>query len=68
MLLFISQMLQKEHQELLVTAKLAQSELDVALGAHESQRQVLVTLNEQLASRIQDLVTIHEEISTALQT
>lgn len=61
-------MLQKEHQELIDTAKLAQSELDVALGAHESQRQVLLTLNEQLASRIQELVTIHEEISTALQT
>ncbi|KAL3286092.1 hypothetical protein HHI36_000605 [Cryptolaemus montrouzieri] len=58
------QILQKEHQELLVTAKLAQSELD----AHESQRQVLLTLNEQLASRIQELDTIHDEISTALQT
>ncbi|XP_044744228.1 homer protein homolog 2 isoform X1 [Coccinella septempunctata] len=61
-------MLQKEHQELLLTAKLAQTELDVALGAHESQKQVLQTLNEQLASRIQELVTIHEEITTALQT
>ncbi|XP_018328744.1 homer protein homolog 2 [Agrilus planipennis] len=63
-----SQSLQKENQELQATVKLAQSELDVALSAHESQRQVLLTLNQQLAVRISDLATIHEEISTALQT
>ncbi|KAK9869135.1 hypothetical protein WA026_002889 [Henosepilachna vigintioctopunctata] len=62
------QALQKDYQEIMLTAKLAQSELDIALSAHESQRQVLVTLNEQLASRIQELVTIHDEITTALQT
>lgn len=62
------QSLQRENQDLQTTAKLAQSELDVALGAHESQRQVLVTLNQQLVSRIQELATIHDEITTALQT
>ncbi|XP_022920081.1 homer protein homolog 2 [Onthophagus taurus] len=64
----IIQALQKENQDLQTTAKLSQSELEVALSAHESQRQVLVTLNQQLAGRIQELVTIHDEINTALQT
>ncbi|EFA07345.2 Homer protein homolog 2-like Protein [Tribolium castaneum] len=62
------QALQKENQELQATAKLAQSELDIALSAHESQRQILLTLNSQLASRVQELATIHDEITTALQT
>ncbi|XP_044263202.1 homer protein homolog 2 isoform X2 [Tribolium madens] len=60
--------IQKENQELQATAKLAQSELDIALSAHESQRQILLTLNSQLASRVQELATIHDEITTALQT
>ncbi|XP_065168216.1 homer protein homolog 2-like isoform X2 [Atheta coriaria] len=62
------QALQRENQELLATAKLSQSELDVAMGTHESQRQVLLTLNQQLAGRVQELAAIHHEISTALQT
>nr|XP_023024725.1 homer protein homolog 2-like [Leptinotarsa decemlineata] len=62
------QCLQKENQELQSTIKLAQSELEVALGAHESQKQVLLTLNQQLASRIHELATIHDEMTTALQT
>ncbi|KAK4885307.1 hypothetical protein RN001_001578 [Aquatica leii] len=64
----LTQNLQRENQELQTTVKLAQSELDVALGAHESQRQVLLTLNQQFASRVQELATIHDEITTALQT
>ncbi|KAI4468349.1 sprouty-related evh1 domain-containing protein family member [Holotrichia oblita] len=64
----VVQTLQKENQELQSTAKLAQSELDIALSAHESQKQVLLTLNQQLVSRIQELATIHDEITTALQT
>lgn len=60
--------LQKENAELQTTAKLAQTELDVALSAHDSQRQVLMTLNEQLSTRVQELATIHVEIATALQT
>ncbi|CAG9820952.1 unnamed protein product [Phaedon cochleariae] len=60
--------LQKDNQELQSTLKLAQSELEIALSAHESQRQILSTLNQQLAARIQDLVTIHDEVNTALHT
>ncbi|XP_066249740.1 homer protein homolog 2-like [Euwallacea similis] len=62
------QSLQKDNQELQATVKLAQSELDIALSAHESQKQILHTLNQQLASRIHELVTIHDEMTTALQT
>lgn len=62
------QSLQKENQELQSTIKLAQSELEIALSAHESQKQVLLTLNQQLASRIHELATIHDEMTTALQT
>lgn len=61
-------MLQKENQDLQTTAKLAQSELEVALSAHESQKQILLTLNQQLATRIHELAAIHDEITTALQT
>lgn len=62
------QSLQKDHQELEKTITLAQSELDVALGTHESQKRIMLTLNAQLASRIHELATIHDEITTALQT
>lgn len=62
------QSLQKENQDLQATAKLAQSELEVALSAHESQKQILLTLNQQLATRIHELAAIHDEITTALQT
>lgn len=62
------QTLQKDNQELQATVKLAQSELDIALSAHESQKQILLTLNQQFAARIHELATIHDEMSTALQT
>lgn len=64
----VTQNLQRENQELQATVKYAQSELEVALSAHESQKQVLLTLNQQIASRVQELATIHDEINTALQT
>lgn len=62
------QILQKENQELAITAKLAQQELDMALKTHESQKKVLLTLNNQLSAKIQELETIFYEVNTALQT
>ncbi|XP_076257928.1 homer protein isoform X1 [Rhynchophorus ferrugineus] len=62
------QSLQKENQELQATVKLAQSELEIALSAHDSQKQILLTLNQQFAARIHELATIHDEMTTALQT
>lgn len=59
---------QRENQELQQTVKFTQSELEMALSTHDSQRQILLTLNQQLATRIQELATIHDEISTALLT
>lgn len=59
---------QRENQELQATLKLAQSELEVALSTHDSQKQIILTLNQQLATRVQELATIHDEISTAWQT
>ncbi|XP_050356753.1 homer protein homolog 1 isoform X1 [Nymphalis io] len=49
-------------------AKLAQSQLELALAAQDGQRQVMHAINEQLARQINELTTIHREISTALQT
>ncbi|VEN58190.1 unnamed protein product [Callosobruchus maculatus] len=62
------QALQKENHELQSSIKLAQAELEIALSAHESQKQVMMTLNTQLAARIHELATIHDEMSTAIQT
>lgn len=62
------QALQKDNQELQATVKLAQTELDIALSAHDSQKQILLTLNQQFAARIHELATIHDEMTTALQT
>ncbi|XP_026316008.1 homer protein homolog 2 [Hyposmocoma kahamanoa] len=49
-------------------AKLAQSQLELALAAQDGQRQVVQALNDQLARQIDELTTIHREINTALQT
>ena len=62
------QNLQQENAELQAGISLAQTQLETALAAHETQRRVIDTLNAQLASRIQDLVGIHKEMAMALQT
>ncbi|XP_048002614.1 homer protein homolog 2 [Leguminivora glycinivorella] len=49
-------------------AKLAQSQLELALAAQDGQRQVIQALNDQLARQLEELSTIHREINTALQT
>ncbi|XP_028168873.1 homer protein homolog 2-like, partial [Ostrinia furnacalis] len=49
-------------------AKLAQSQLELALAAQDGQRQVIQALNDQLARQLEELTTIHREINTALQT
>lgn len=60
--------LSQENAELQAGVSLAQAQLETALEAHESQRRVMDTLNNQLALRIQELAGIHREIATALQT
>ncbi|XP_073961223.1 homer protein isoform X3 [Choristoneura fumiferana] len=49
-------------------AKLAQSQLELALAAHDGQRQVVQALNDQLARQLEELSTINREINAALQT
>lgn len=43
-------------------------QLELALSANKVQKQNLDTLNARLAGHIQDLVTVHREISNTLQT
>jgi len=65
---FIFQSLQQDNAELQAAMSLAQTQLETALAAHDSQRRVIETLNAQLASNLRDLSNIHHEINTALQT
>lgn len=58
----------QENAELQAAISMTQTQLDTALLAQESQRRVMDTLNTQLAHCIQELVGIHREMSTALQT
>lgn len=58
----------QENAELQAGISLAQTQLETALAAQETQRRVIDTLNAQLAARIQELVGIHKEITMALQT
>ncbi len=64
----IFQILIQENAELQAGISLAQTQLETALAAQETQKRVIDTLNAQLASRIQELVSIHKEIAMALQT
>jgi homer protein len=43
-------------------------QLELALSANKVQKQNLDTLNARLAGYIQDLVTVHREITNTLQT
>nr|XP_018915457.1 PREDICTED: homer protein homolog 1 [Bemisia tabaci] len=61
-------MITQENAELQAAVSLGQAQLETALEAQESQRRVLETLNNQLAHQIQELMTIHKEMLTALQT
>lgn len=60
--------LQQENAELQAAVSLAQTQLETAMSAQESQRRVLDTLNSQLAEHVQGLAGIHREVATALQT
>ena len=59
MVFFTSQ--ENELRELRVT-------LNQVTNQQESQKKVLDALNTQLSEKVQDLVGIHREINTALQT
>ncbi|XP_072946178.1 homer protein homolog 1 [Epargyreus clarus] len=64
----LAQITKSKKSEQDAEAKLAQSQLELALAAQDGQRQVIQALNDQLARQLEELSTIHREINTALQT
>lgn len=60
--------LQKENAELREMLNVVHEQLELALSANKVQKQNLDTLNARLAGYIQDLVTVHREITNTLQT
>ncbi|XP_037299702.1 LOW QUALITY PROTEIN: homer protein homolog 2 [Manduca sexta] len=64
----LAQITKSKKSEQDAEAKLAQSQLELAIAAQEGQRQVIQALNDQLARQLDELSTIHREINTALQT
>ncbi|XP_072764665.1 uncharacterized protein Homer isoform X3 [Anoplolepis gracilipes] len=60
--------LQKENTELRDMINVVHEQLELALSANKVQKQNLDTLNARLAGYIQDLVTVHREITNTLQT
>ncbi|KOX74042.1 Homer protein like protein 2 [Melipona quadrifasciata] len=60
--------LQKENAELREMLRVVHEQLELALSANKVQKQNLDTLNARLAGCIQDLVTIHREITNTLQS
>ncbi|XP_075986299.1 homer protein isoform X3 [Anticarsia gemmatalis] len=64
----LAQITKSKKSEQDAEAKLAQSQLELALAAQDGQRQVIQALNDQLARQLDELTTIHREINTALQT
>ncbi|XP_031840312.1 homer protein [Nomia melanderi] len=60
--------LQKENAELREMLRVVHEQLELALSANKVQKQNLDTLNARLAGYIQDLVTVHREITNTLQT
>ncbi|XP_063995728.1 homer protein homolog 2 [Diachasmimorpha longicaudata] len=60
--------LQKENDELREMLGVVHEQLELALSANRVQKQNLDTLNSRLAGYIQDLATVHREITNTLQT
>ncbi|XP_015592384.1 homer protein homolog 1 isoform X2 [Cephus cinctus] len=60
--------LQKENNELREMLNVVHEQLELAMSANKVQKQNLDTLNSRLAGYIQDLVTVHREITNTLQT
>ncbi|KAK0162071.1 hypothetical protein PV327_008436 [Microctonus hyperodae] len=60
--------IQKENSELRHTLSVVHEQLELALSSNKVQKQNLDTLNSRLAGYIQDLATVHREITNTLQT
>ncbi|CAF4769335.1 unnamed protein product [Pieris macdunnoughi] len=64
----LAQTMKSKKSEQDAEAKMAHSQLELALAAKDGQRQVVQELNNRLSRQIEELSTIHREINTALQT
>ncbi|XP_045519453.1 homer protein homolog 1 isoform X2 [Pieris brassicae] len=64
----LAQIMKSKKSEQDAEAKMAHSQLELALAAQDGQRQVVQELNNRLSRQIEELSTIHREINTALQT
>ncbi|KAJ8682391.1 hypothetical protein QAD02_018183 [Eretmocerus hayati] len=60
--------LQKENAELREMLNVVHEQLEISMGTNKVQKANLETLNARLAGYIQDLVTVHREITNTLQT
>ncbi|XP_011308599.1 homer protein homolog 2 [Fopius arisanus] len=60
--------LQKENDELREMVTVVHEQLELAMSGNRVQKQNLDTLNTRLAGYIQDLATVHREITNTLQT
>lgn len=65
---FTLQTLQKENADLREMLNVVHEQLDISMSTNKVQKQNLETLNMRLAGYIQDLVTVHREITNTLQT
>ncbi|XP_001606992.2 homer protein homolog 2 [Nasonia vitripennis] len=60
--------LQKENADLREMLNVVHEQLDISMSTNKVQKQNLETVNMRLAGYIQDLVTVHREITNTLQT
>ncbi|XP_058808862.1 homer protein homolog 1 [Phymastichus coffea] len=60
--------LQKENSELREMLTVVHEQLEISMSTNKVQKQNLETLNNRLSGYIQDLVTVHREITNTLQT
>ncbi|KAL7301249.1 hypothetical protein TKK_0006209 [Trichogramma kaykai] len=60
--------LQKENADLREMLNVVHEQLEITMSANKVQKQNVETLNNRLASYIQDLVGVHRDIANTLQT
>lgn len=62
------QSMQKENSELREMLNVVHEQLEISMNTNKVQKQNLETLNNRLAGYIQDLATVHREITNTLQS
>jgi hypothetical protein len=67
-ILFLFQNVQSENDNLKKTLDKVQSQLDTSLDAQEQQRKVLDAIARQFGDHIHTMGTLHNELTTVLNT